>query len=165
MSEQILLFLGKIVAIGGPAAVIAFLLFRYLGKSWIESKFSERLEQFKHQQALEIQRLRIEIDSTLSGVLKIQEKEFETLPEAWGKLDEANNLVAAKNRAAVQVFHLLVTPSCMGAPFPRVRKIVTAPSLRRLESLPARHSQPYHSIQRNAAAFSHSHLVSTYYPE
>ena len=95
MIDQILQFLGEVVAYGGGAAVIAYLLFRYLGKSWIESKFSERLEQFKHQQALEIQRLRIEIDSTLSGVLKIQEKEFETLPEAWRKLDEAYGQVSA----------------------------------------------------------------------
>ncbi len=37
----------------------------------------------------------MEIDSTLSGVLKIQEKEFETLSEAWSKLDEAYNHVKA----------------------------------------------------------------------
>ena len=74
---------------------VPWYLFRYLGKSWIESKFSERLEQFKHQQAIEIQRLRVKIDSTLSGVLKIQEKEFETLPEAWSKLDEAYGHVTA----------------------------------------------------------------------
>lgn len=93
MNEQLLKFLGEIVAFGGGAAGIAFLLFRYFGKSWIENKFSERLEHFKHQQALEVQRLRVEIDSTLSGVLKMQEKEFETLPEAWSKLDEAYSRV------------------------------------------------------------------------
>ena len=95
MTDQILRFLAEGVAYGGGAAAIAYLLFRYLGKSWIESKFSERLEQFKHQQAIEIQRLRVGIDSTLSGVLKIQEKEFETLPEAWSKLDEAYMHVSA----------------------------------------------------------------------
>jgi len=95
MVDQILVFLAEIFAIGGGGAVIAFLIFRYLGKSWIESKFSERLEEFKHQQAIEIQRLSVEIDSTLSGVLKIQEKEFETLTAAWGKLDEAIGQTAA----------------------------------------------------------------------
>lgn len=89
MDDPILQFLGEFIAYGSGAAGFAYLLFRYLGKSWIESKFSERLEQFKHQQTIEIQRLRVEVDSTLSGVLKIQEKEFETLPEAWSKLDEA----------------------------------------------------------------------------
>lgn len=83
------------MAYGGGAAVIAYLIFQFLGKSWIENKFAQKLEQYKHQQALEIQRLRVEIDSMLSGVLKIQEKEFETIPEAWRKLDEAFGRVSA----------------------------------------------------------------------
>ena len=94
MSDQILRYLGEIIANVTVAVGVAFLFFRYLGKRWIESKFAERLEQFKHQQAIEIQRLRVEIDSTLSGVLKLQEMEFESLPEAWSKLDEAYGHVA-----------------------------------------------------------------------
>ena len=84
MYEQIAQFFGVIFLIVSGAVGLAFFLFRYLGKSWIESKFSERLEH-----------LRVEIDSRLSGVLKIQEKEFETLPEAWSKLDEAYGHVTA----------------------------------------------------------------------
>jgi len=95
MGDQILQFLGEVTAYGGGASVIAYLMFRYLGKSWIENKFAERIEDFKHQQAIEIQRLRVEIDSTLSGVLKIQDKEFETLPQAWSRLDEAYSHVTA----------------------------------------------------------------------
>ncbi|MBI3249175.1 MAG: hypothetical protein HYZ50_21950 [Deltaproteobacteria bacterium] len=95
MSDPILRFLGEVVAYGGGAAAFAYLMFQFLGKSWIENKFTQRLEQHRHQQALEIQRLRVEIDSILSGVLKIQEKEFETLPEAWRKLDEAHGHVSA----------------------------------------------------------------------
>lgn len=92
MSEQILKFLGEVVAYGGSAAIIAFLLFQYLGKTWIENKFAQRLDQLKHQQALELQRLRVEIDSLLSGALKLQDREFQVLPEAWQKLDEAHGL-------------------------------------------------------------------------
>ncbi len=95
MDDAVLAFLGRVVAYGGGGAAIAYLLFQFLGKSWIESKFAQRLEQHKHQQALEIQRLRVEIDSMLSGALKLQEREFATLPEAWSKLDEAYNRVAA----------------------------------------------------------------------
>ena len=89
LSDLILPFLAKVVAYGSGAVVIAYFVFRFLGKSWIENKFAEKLADFKHQQVLEIQRLRIKIDSMLSGVLKLQEKEFETLPEAWCKLDKA----------------------------------------------------------------------------
>jgi len=87
--DEITQFIIRLAAYGGGSAAIAYLIFRHLGQSWIENKFSQRLEEFKHQQALEIQRMRIEIDSTLSGVLKIQEKEFEVLPVAWDKLYNA----------------------------------------------------------------------------
>lgn len=94
MSDAILKFLGEVIAYGGGAAVVAYLLFQYLGKTWIENKFSERLDQLNHQHALELQRLRIEIDSMLGGALKLQEREFQFLPEAWHKLDEAHGLVS-----------------------------------------------------------------------
>jgi hypothetical protein len=93
IDEAIWAFLGRMLAYGGGAAVIAYLLFQYLGKTWIENKFAERLDQLRHQQALELQRLRVEIDSLLSGAIKLQEKEFSVLPEAWAKLDEAHGLV------------------------------------------------------------------------
>lgn len=92
--DQVFAFLGKVIAYGGGSAAIAYLLFQYLGKTWIENKFAEKLEQLRHSQALELQRLRVEIDSMLSGALKIQDKEFEVLPEAWTKLAEAFGNVA-----------------------------------------------------------------------
>ena len=75
VAEQVLKFLGEVLIYGGTAAAIAYLLFQYLGKTWIENKFAQRLDQLRHQQALELQRLRVEIDSLLSGVLKLQEKD------------------------------------------------------------------------------------------
>jgi hypothetical protein len=86
--DQVLKFLGEIVVYGGGSVAIAYFAFRKFGEKWIQNKFDKSLEAYKHQQNLEIQRLRIEIDSMLSRVLKIQEKEFEVLPEAWNKLDE-----------------------------------------------------------------------------
>jgi len=82
------------LAYGGGSATIAYLLFQWLGKTWIENKFAQRLDQLRHQQALDLQRLRVEIDAMLSGALKLQEKEFSILPEAWAKLDEAHGLVS-----------------------------------------------------------------------
>ena len=93
-SEALFSFLGQLIAYGGGGAAVAYLLFQFLGKSWIENKFAEKLEQLRHAQARELQRLRVEIDSMLSGAIKLQDKEFETLPEAWVKLDEAYSQVA-----------------------------------------------------------------------
>jgi len=94
MNETIINFFTKMLVYGGGGAVIAYLIFQYLGTKWIENKFAERLDELKHQHALELQRLRIEIDSLLSGSLKLQELEFEFLPDAWQKLDEAHGLVS-----------------------------------------------------------------------
>jgi len=92
--DAVLSFVGQMLAFGGGGAVVAYLLFQFLGKTWIENKFAERLEQVRHQQSLELQRLRVEIDALLTGAIRLQEKEFAVLPEAWAKLDEAHGLVA-----------------------------------------------------------------------
>lgn len=58
-------------------------------------EFSERLEQHRHEQALELQKLKVEIDALLSGAIKLQEKEFLVLPMAWEKLDEAHMQISS----------------------------------------------------------------------
>jgi len=93
-TEQVIKFITELAAYSGGAAAISYLLFQYLGKTWIENKFAQRLDTLKHQHELEPQRLRIEIDSLLSGAIKLQEREFQYLPEAWHKLDEAHGLVS-----------------------------------------------------------------------
>lgn len=90
--DQVLRFFGEVVVYGGGSAAVAFLLFKHLGKGWIDARFAERLEAFKHDQAKELQRLKVEVESLLSGALKIQEREFTVLPEAWQKLNEAYSL-------------------------------------------------------------------------
>jgi hypothetical protein len=92
--DQVLRFLGEVVVYGGGSAAVAFLLFQYLGKGWIDARFAERLEAFKHDQAKELQRLKVEVESLLSGALKIQDREFTVLPEAWHKLNDAYSLTS-----------------------------------------------------------------------
>lgn len=93
--DQILKFFGEVILIGGSSAAVAYLLFQHLGKNWIDARFAERLEAFKHQQAIELSRLKVEVDSALSGTLKIQEREFAIIPDAWHKLTEAYSFTAA----------------------------------------------------------------------
>ena len=94
MPDELVKFLFELLAYGGGSAAIAYLLFQYLGKTWIENKFAQKLEQLRHEHALEIQRLRVEIDSMLSGAIKLQDREFDVLPKAWQMLDEAHGLVS-----------------------------------------------------------------------
>jgi hypothetical protein len=93
--EPIFKFILEILAYSGGAAVVAYFLFKFLGKTWIENKFEKNLELYRHLQAIEIQRLRVEIDSMLSGALKLQDREFHVLPKAWEKLDEAYGRVSS----------------------------------------------------------------------
>lgn len=86
-----------LIPVGGAAvvaAVLAVAIFKLLGKNWIKNQFAKGLERYKHQQEIELARLRVEIDSLLSGAIKLQEYEFQTLPQAWEKLNIAYHLLA-----------------------------------------------------------------------
>ncbi len=73
---------------GAPVG-IAFAAFRFLGSKWIENKFATQLEAHKHEQSKELEKLRHKINAAFSRLTKIHEKEFEVLPEAWYKLQDA----------------------------------------------------------------------------
>jgi hypothetical protein len=82
--------LGSLVLYTGAVTAFTYFLFKLFAKQWIETQFKARLDNLKHQHDIELQRLKVEIDSLLSGSLKLQEKEFIILPEIWGRLDEAH---------------------------------------------------------------------------
>src|SRR2546428_1300707 len=93
MSELVVGAILKIVAVGGGAAALAYGLFVWLGKHWLEQEFAKDLERFRHEQAKEIEHVRHEINSLFSRVSKIHDREFEVLPAAWKKLHESNGRV------------------------------------------------------------------------
>lgn len=80
---------GGIVTVGGGAAAIAYAVFRFLAKRWLDQKFEEQLENLKQEQRKELEHVRHQIQSTFSRISKIHEKEFEVLPEAWRRLHDA----------------------------------------------------------------------------
>lgn len=65
------------------SGAIAYGFFRFLGSKWIESKFSVRLEAFKHEQQKELADLKAKIDVQFDRVKKFNEREYEILPKAW----------------------------------------------------------------------------------
>ena len=82
-------FVGKVVAVGGSAALIAHGVFLAVGKKWLENHFAERLEAYKHEQAKELEELRFRINAQFNRITKIHDKEIEVLPEAWRRLLKA----------------------------------------------------------------------------
>lgn len=67
----------------------AYGLFRFLGERWINHKLNERLEAYRSEQARELERLRHKINGVFDRTKRLHDREFEVLPEIWGKLVEA----------------------------------------------------------------------------
>jgi hypothetical protein len=86
---EVLKLIGGVAVLGTASSAIAYLLFRTLATKWIESRFSERLEAFKHQQNQEIEHLRFRINTTMDRRVKLHQREFDILPETWSLLTEA----------------------------------------------------------------------------
>ena len=93
VGNDILRILGEVVLYGGVVTGLAFALFRFLGQKWIEGKFAEKLESYKHEQNKEIENLRFRINTIFSRVVKLHDKEFEILPIAWGLVNDAYQAV------------------------------------------------------------------------
>jgi len=89
MDQAIAQFIGKAVAYVVVCAVVAYAIFKFLGKKWIEGKFAERLEAYRNELKKELEHTRYEINALFSRVTKINEKEFEVLSEAWHKMQDA----------------------------------------------------------------------------
>jgi len=87
--DEIYVFIGKVITYAGGAIALAYAVFMFLGKKWIESKFDERFATFKHAQEQELERYHHQVNILLSRVTKIHEKEIEILPELWQKLQDA----------------------------------------------------------------------------
>ena len=88
-SENIYKFIVEVILAGGGGALVAYGIFTYFGRSWLDNKFSKGLENFKHQQNLQMEQYRFEINSLFNRISKIHEKEFEVLPELWFKLQNS----------------------------------------------------------------------------
>ncbi|MGB8289464.1 hypothetical protein [Rhizobium ruizarguesonis] len=87
-SAMALLGLGGLT-IGGAAAV-GYGLFKWLGEKWIDQKFEKHMEAYKTEQSRELERLRHKINSVFDRTIRLHTKEFEVLPDLWGKLVEAH---------------------------------------------------------------------------
>jgi hypothetical protein len=99
--DEVLRWLGAVVAIGGPSVAIAYAVFTWAGKRWIEQRLIIQLEKFKSEQQKELERLRHLLSSRVS---RIHEKEFEVLPKAWFMLHDTHGS-AARALGAVVIYY------------------------------------------------------------
>jgi hypothetical protein len=87
--ESILIFLGAILFAAGGGAAIAIYLSKLFAEKWLNTKFEERLSAFRHEQNKEIERLRLRLNTLMDRTTKLHQWEFDVLPEAWGRLNDA----------------------------------------------------------------------------
>jgi hypothetical protein len=74
--------------------VLLLFLFRTAAEKWIGTKFDKQLEAFKHEQQVEIERLKFSISAQLDRATKLHQREFDVLPKAWGKLKDAHGIIS-----------------------------------------------------------------------
>jgi hypothetical protein len=88
--EKIIANIGAIFGYGilgiGTVSTVTYALFKLFSEKWLTAKFDERLASYKHQQQKELEELRFKISGLLDRTTKLYQREFEVLPEAWGKL-------------------------------------------------------------------------------
>lgn len=84
-------YIGIVVAAGGGGAAVVFGVFQAWGKGWLDSHFNKRLEEFKHEQTKEIERIKADINTTFDRAQRLHQLEFDALPTLWEKLVEAHN--------------------------------------------------------------------------
>ncbi|MGE7157583.1 hypothetical protein ACQKJ1_28205 [Methylorubrum rhodesianum] len=80
---------GTVGLFGVAVAFGAFLVVRHLSNKWLDAKFSERLENYKHAQQIEIENTKLKINNLFDRNVRIHIKEYEYLPNIWAGLNEA----------------------------------------------------------------------------
>ncbi len=87
--SQVTNFLGHVLLTGGGAAAVAFLVFRLFSERWLQSKFDEKLEAFRHENAKELQQFKLKADGVLDAKIRFQQKQFEVISVCWSGMNEA----------------------------------------------------------------------------
>ena len=91
MEIDILSVLLSVIGAGGGGALVAYSLFRRFGDAWLQAKFNEKLEAYRHDRATELERLRTDIDGALQARVRLQEKQFEACLTIWNALKDAQS--------------------------------------------------------------------------
>lgn len=87
--KEFLSAIGAIILAGGGLSLIVYQVFKHLATKWLDARFDQRLQALKHQQDREIEELRFKISALLDRTVKLHQREFEVLPEAWSRLNDA----------------------------------------------------------------------------
>jgi hypothetical protein len=91
--------IGAAILGGGGLVGVAYWIFRVFGEKWLTAKFEQRLAEYKHAQQKEIEELRFRINALMDRTVKLHQREFDVLPEAWSRLNDAHGQAIAFSSA------------------------------------------------------------------
>ena len=86
ISGDLTSIVGLITLIAAASGTFALWLFRVFGENWLKTYFENQRTKFENIQQREIERLRFEISKLMDRATKLHEREFDVVPEAWGRL-------------------------------------------------------------------------------
>jgi hypothetical protein len=92
---QLLAIVGGVAAVGGGLYAVIYLAFKTFAGKWLEHKFAQNLEAFRHRQQQEMEQLRFQINAQLDRLTKLHQHEFEALPSAWALMVDSYYKAAA----------------------------------------------------------------------
>jgi hypothetical protein len=90
--DELIKLIGQVVLYGGASVGIGWLILQKSAERWVDAHFAKRQKEFEHEQAKELQRIKAKLDTVIQGSLKLQEREFKIIPEAWEKISEAYSI-------------------------------------------------------------------------
>ena len=93
--ENFFQWIGVITVSAGAIVTFAYWLFKLFSDKWLTAKFAERLEDYKHSQQKELENVRFEINKLMDRTVKLHQREFDVLPEAWALLVDAHGITNA----------------------------------------------------------------------
>jgi hypothetical protein len=85
--------IGYIAVGSGIVGTFVWWLFRTFSEKWLNAKFEERLAAYKHEQQKELEHLKFAINAQMDRATKLHQKEFDALPEVWGRLMDAHGII------------------------------------------------------------------------
>lgn len=88
-SEEIFTAIGKLTVFVVPVGAALIWLARIYIDRWISSRFQKQLDELKHTQNQEIEKLRAKTSAALNRIAQLHQHEFEVLPKAWDLLSVA----------------------------------------------------------------------------
>jgi hypothetical protein len=91
--SDVFAFIGYAVVGAGVVGTAVWWLFRTFSSKWLTAKFEERLAAYKHEQQKELEQLKFAINAQMDRATKLHQKEFEALPECWGRLMDAYGII------------------------------------------------------------------------